>query len=149
MELLRISARVLAALHSGMIEGLSCLDCGEETQETLNCDGTQPVDAEATSVFSEPELELDLPTCPLLMLSEECMSYYDEFLFFKHLNKFQYDYETVPNRMWLWMKDYLHYLDKFSALKIKEDREAAKSGSSSEENMSSLKSQFLNKSQKK
>lgn len=149
MELLLISARILAALHSGMIEGLSCSSCDEYTQTTLNCDVNKPINPESTSVYCEEGMGLDLPTCPILMITVESLAYMDEYRFYKIFNKFQYDYNTIPKRFWEFITHYKECLGEFKNMKAEELAEIQRNNRSSsgntDSNLGALKAQFLKK----
>lgn len=143
MKELLAAARILAAIHTGAIEGLGCNDCNSDIKEDLNC---HMADRDS-DVFQEDDLELYLGACPLRYITSEAIQYYDELQFYKLFSTVPYDYKSISYRRWEFFKEYDLCLKKFEVLMIKK-RPSVGTGST-EDNLASLRSQFLGKNKSK
>jgi len=139
MKLLLLSAKILAGIHTGMIEGLQCKNCNPSRQSELNCGMLDTNNI----VYYNPDMELELPACPVRFISKEALDYYDRYDFYKIFNKIDYTYDNVPYRFWGFIKEYLSSYDEFSLMK---SQSTAKTKSTTKSNFETLKNQFLNKS---
>jgi hypothetical protein len=135
--LLLASARVLAAAHSNALHGLSCSDCDAQTQSDLNClkeDLSEPV-------LDDSVMGLEFCSCPLNYISSEALAYYDKLVFYEtfHVGP---EYNSVPYRFWIFVKEYKRYINKYQELALKG---AGQQADPTSKNLSALKSQFLGK----
>jgi len=136
------AAKILAAIHTGAIEGLHCSDCSSQLQEDLNCYMSERDDY----VFDDEELDLSLGACPIRYITLEAQQYYDEWQYNKMFSSVPFDYKSITYRRWEFFKEYQHYLHKFEAMMIeKRSHERQSVGGNTDQNLSTLKNQFLGK----
>jgi len=146
MKLLLLSAKIMAGIHSGLIEGLQCSNCSIDVQNELNCS----LDDNDTNVYYNRDIEIELPACPIRYITEECLEYYDRLQCYKKLGvkvfttspDVSYSYDNIPVRLWRWIDEYTSLYEKYSLMKQQGSK--AKSASTSS-NLSKLKDQFLKK----
>jgi hypothetical protein len=135
-----IAAKILAAIHTGALDGLSCFSCDTDTQEQLNC---TMQDSEEV-VYADDDLEMEFCSCPIRYISYEAMQYYDEYQYKEIFGSMPYDYNTISSRRWAFFKEYETSLGKFRNI-VSERRSKKKSPENTDNNMAVLRSQFMKK----
>lgn len=138
MEVLLASAKVLAAIRTGVISGLSCPSCTSRVQEELNC-----FMADNSEVcYVKPELDLELSACPIKCVSQEALAYFDYYQYSTIFNTAPYSYNKMPYRFWEFVKEYDYWLNHCRNIKL-DSASTVNSDAKTNSNLSLLKNQFL------
>lgn len=142
MDLLLAGARILAGIHHGAIEGLSCSTCPDRVREELNCD----LRDNDSSLYINEYLELDLATCPLKCVCGEALEYYDMYKYYLIFNAPPLAYKDMSYRFWEFIKEYDYWSNTIKIDSMKKENPSSKS--TTDKNLSALKNQFMAKSKK-
>ena len=139
MQTLLLSMRILAAIHSGIIQN-KCSTCSPDTAEELNC---TLQDSDVTVYMLDGEIELC--SCPIKLISDEALSYYDQYNYTKLFPSAPVpSYSDVSFRFLEAIKSYDYWYNTYQIQEL-DNKNGSKANSSktTDNNLSKLRNQFL------
>lgn len=130
-ELFLLGLKILAAVHTGYLD-ISCTDCDESRQHSLNCSGEIIED-----IVYENEEGL-FTVCPIRMIPAQVYDFYDSYLYHQTFQGTAPSYNDCNKRYWDAVQRYRMYVNKYEEIMNKrpEDKD------NTSENLAKLRSSF-------